>query len=279
MTAGLGLFGRQVAIEIGPEGGVGVRHTGLRVSFRVEHKASKAVSTAEIAIYNPAPTTIGALRVPGTAIRLLVGYDVPRVIFQGPPVKNGLDLQVRGPDRVFTVDAADGGRAYVGTAMNTSLTTPSTFGQVLALILAQTLWFRGYIDPSVEGISLPHGIVLQGRPAEILDRLAAAVPPLGADWFIRDNSLYIVPRGQATPEVAPLISSVQGNLIGSPTPTKEGVKVQALIDATMRPGRSFIVQSLLVNGTYVARDVTFEGDSGYEQPFYMTITGRPLGVP
>jgi hypothetical protein len=277
--AGIGLFGRQVWIEIGPEAGAGVRHSGLRVSFRVEHKASKAVNTAEISIYNPAPTTISALAIPGTVLRLLVGYDVPMVIFQGPPVKDGIELKREGADKILKVDAADGGRAYVGTTFNTSFTTPTTFGQVLALVLAETLWFRGDIDPQIEAISLPHGIVLQGRPAEIMDRLAAAALPLGADWFVRDNALYVVTRGTATAEVAPLLSSTTGNLIGSPTQTKAGCKVRALIDATMRPGRSFTVQSLLVNGLYVCKDVTFTGDSGYDSAFWMDLTGRPMGVP
>lgn len=279
MTGGIGLFGRQVWVEIGPEGGPGVRHTGLRVSFKVEHKASKAVSTAEISVYNPAPSTIAALRVPGSAIRVLAGYDVPRVMFQGPPVKDGIEYKTEGADRILKVDAADGVRAYVGTLINTSFTTPTTFGQVLALVLAQTLWFRGFIDPAIEAVALPHGIVLTGRPAEIMDRLAAAAQPAGADWFVRDHALYLVPRGQATPEAAPLISGVQGNLIGSPTPTKKGTKVRALLDASMRPGRSFVLQSLLVSGTFVCRDVSFEGDSGWDGAFYMTLTGRPLGVP
>jgi hypothetical protein len=275
----LGLFGRQAWVEIGPEGGPGVRLADLRVSFRIEHKSGKAVNTGAISIYNPAPSSIALLHVPLAAIRLLAGYDAPQVIFQGPPVKDGVELLADGPNKILKVDAADGGRAYIGTAFNLSLTTPSTFGQVLALVLAETLWARGYIDPAIEAVSLPHGIVLQGRPSEILDRLAAAAPPLGADWFVRDNALYVLPRGQATPEVAPLISSTVGNLIGSPTQTKHGCKVTALLDATMRPGRAFVVESLLVNGTFVAKDVTFIGDSGYDRDFYMQIVGRPLGVP
>lgn len=275
----VGLFGRQVAVEIGPEGGPGVRLADLRVSFKANHKASKAASTAEISLYNPSPVTIALLRAPLATIRLLVGYTpVPRVIFQGPPIKDGLELKVQGGDRILKVDAADGGRAYVGTSLNASFTTATTFGQILALILAETLWARGHILVP-EALSLPHGVVLQGRPGEVLDRLAAVVPPAGADWFVRDNALYIVPRGQATPEAAPLLSSSVGNLIGSPTQTKTGCKVRALIDATMRPGRAFIVESALINGTFVARDVVFQGDSGWDRDFYMDITGKPLGVP
>lgn len=270
-----GLFGRSVAVEIGPEGGAGVRLAELRVNFRCSHSASKAVNTAKVRIYNPAPASVGLLRAPLAAIRLLVGYDQPRLIFQGPPVKGGIELRVDGPDRVLEVDAADGGRAYASTFLQLSFATGSTFGQVLATILGQTQWARGFVDPAVESVSLPHGLVLTGRPQEALDRLAAAA---SADWFVRDNAVYVVRRGQSTPEVAPLFSATQGNLIGSPTVTKDGVKVRALLDATMRPGMAFVVQSAGVNGTYIARDVVFTGDSGWEQAFYVDITGKPAGV-
>lgn len=283
MTAGVGLFGRTVWVEIGPEGGPGVRIGDLRVSFKVKHKASKTSSTAEISIYNPSPATIGLLRAPLASVRLLAGYGgelgIPRLLFWGPPVKDGLELKVQGGDRILKVDAADGGRAYVQTLINVSIATPTTFGAVLSLVLAQTVWARGYIDPAIETISLPRGIVLLGRPAEVMDRLAVATLPLGADWFVRDNALYVVARGTSTPEVAPLISSVQGNLIGSPTQTKTGVKVCALLDATMRPGMGFVVQSALANGVYIAKDVEFTGDNGYDRDYYMDITGKPAGVP
>lgn len=274
-----GLFNRLVRVEIGPERGAGIRLGDLRVAFKVEHKASKTVSTATIRVYNAAPASAALLRAPLSVIRLLVGYDpTSKVIFQGPPVKDGIDLVVDGPDRVLQVDASDGGRAYVETFLQVSFATSTTFGQVLATVIGSTQWARGFIDPAVEAIVLPHGIVLTGRPAEVMDRLAAAALPFGADWFVRDNALYVVARGQSTPEVAPLISSTQGNLIGSPTATKSGIKVRALIDATMRPGRAFVVQSVGVNGTYICKDVTFTGDSGFDTPFWMDITGKPIGV-
>jgi len=275
-----GLFGRLVVVEIGPERGPGTRlSSDMRVGFKVEHKASKTVSTATIRIFNVSPTTVGLLNAPLSVIRLLVGYaPVAKVIFQGPPVKDGIDIIVEGPDRVLQVDAADGGRAYSDTFFQLSYTTPTTFGQVLATILAQTQWVRGQITVP-ESTTLPFGLALIGRPAEVMDRLAAAVPPFGADWFIRDNALYVVPRGSATSEVAPLLSSIQGNLIGAPQATKTGIKVKALIDATMRPGRAIVVQSSGVNGTYICKEVTFLGDSGFESPFYMQITAKPVGVP
>lgn len=276
---GAGLFGRVVAVEIGPEGGPGVRLADLRCTFKVEHKAAKSSGKATVKLYNAAPTTVALLHLPLAAIRVLAGYGIPQAIFQGNPIKDGVNLRVEGPDRILEVDAADGGRAYTSTFLQIALATPTTFGQVLALILAQTLWSRGFIDPTIEAVPLPHGIVLFGSPAAMLDRLAAAALPLQADWFIRDNAVYIVGKGQPTPEVALLISSKQGNLVGSPVATKDGVKLKALIDATMRPGRTFVLESNSINGAFIAKDVTFTGDSGWDNDFYMEITAKPPGVP
>lgn len=291
MTA-IGLFGRSVAVEFGPAGGPGLRIADLRVSFKVTYKASKGPNTGTIKIYNPAPTTVGLLQTPGTTIRLLAGYGgLPRLLFAGDPVKGGVSYQAEGADRVLEVDAADGGRAFTATHLAISFATPTTFGQVLTAILGQTLWARGYVDPSIESVQLPHGIVLLGRPAEVLDRLAASVPPAGADWFVRDGAVYLVGRGSSSPEVAPLLSATQGNLIGSAIGVKiagaggkapinnNGLRVKALIDATMRPGRSYVVEALGASGVYVARDVTFTGDSGFDRAFYMEIDGKPVGVP
>lgn len=271
----MSLFGRQVYVEIGPEGGPGIRLATLRVGFRVEYKASKGPPTATIRVFNCAPSSVALMRSEKATIRLSVGYDAPRIIFQGPAVKDGIDVKVDGGDRILVVDAADGGRAYVETFLQAGLSTASTFGQVLAIVLDQTSWARGFIDPTIESVALPHGVALVGRPAEVMDRLAAAAQGSGAEWFLRDGALYVVRRGQSTPEVALELSSTRGNLIGSPNGTKKGVKVRALIDATMRPGRAFVVDAAGVSGTYVCKDVTFSGDSGWDNEFYMDITGTP----
>jgi hypothetical protein len=273
-----GLFGRNVAVEIGVPGTPGIRVDGLRVGFKVDHKLSKAASTATIRIWNTSPATRARMLLPGSSIRLLLGYgSVSRLVFWGQPVKGGISLECDGADQVFEVDAADGGRSYAAT-INVAFRTPTNFGAVLAVVLAETQWARGQILVP-EATPLPHGIVLNARAADILDRLAAVVPPFGAQWFVRDDALYVVPKGQATPEEAPLLSSTAGNLIGSPVATKTGIKVRALIDATMRPARSFVVESKDVSGIYVAQDVTFTGDSGFANDYYMDISGKPVGAP
>ncbi len=274
------LFNRVVRVEWGVPGTQGVRLEGLRTSFRVQHTADRTPSKAVIEIYNVSRQSLIALDSPDVQVRLYAGYGtLPRLLFLGTPVRAGVSLTTQGPDRILRVECGDGLRAFTNVAISASFTTGSNFGQVLDLVLSRTGWAVGAIDPAVRAASLPSGAVLFGRPTDILDRVVGTLPAPGAVWFVRDNALYVVRRGQATPEQAPLLSVAQGNLVGSPTATVEGVKARALIDATMRPGRAFTVESARVRGVFVCRDAVFSGDSGYAQPWYMDLTGRPRGAP
>lgn len=272
-----GLFDRIVTLEIGPPGVPGVLISGLRIAFNVKHSVSGQPSKGRITVYGASPSTVGLLRTPGAVVRLRAGYEgIPKLIFQGTPVKGGIQRDIQGSEQVLSIDAADGGRAFVGSFINLTFAAPTTFGQILDTVLARTQWGKGFIN--VPLTTVMSKVVLFGRAPEILDRLARSVVP-SADWYVRDNALYMVLTGTPTPDVAPVLSSIAGNLISSPVQTKKGVRCKALLDATMRGGRQFVVQSVdaRVNGTYIARDVTFSGDS-YADPFYMVLEGRPVGA-
>lgn len=267
-----GLVNRRVALEIGVAGSPGLRFEGLRIGFRAKHFASGAPSTATVEIYNPALTTISLAQVPLASIRLSAGYEftAARQIFAGDIVKGGVRVRTQGADRVLELQAADGGAGFE-RMVTISIVTPTTVEVVLAQLLAQTLWARGLITIPTASLALPQGVTHIGSPRALLDRLCQ---PIGAVWAIRDGALSIVPKGTPVPEVAPLFSSLSGTLIGSPSPTDTGIEVTGLLDAGMRPGRKFALVSTLYNGLYTAGDVEFEGDSGWDTPFYVRVEGK-----
>ena len=55
------------------------------------------------------------------------------------------------------------------------------------------------------------------------------------------------------------------------------IAIVGLLEPSMRPGRLFVVQSRQFNGVYIARDVTFVGDSGWDVAYYVQVRGRPRG--
>lgn len=272
----MSLFGRNVAVEFQAAGGaVSTRVSDLRVSFRVAHTAERSPSKSTIKIYNTSLIPRGVISALDSEIRLFAGYSaLPRLVFRGQPTRGGVSLKTRGADKILQVDATDGGRSFARTTLRLSYTPGTPGTQLVNDILIQTGWGRGFIAPIP--LVYTSGATLVGRPSELLDDLVGSI---NADWFIRDNALYVVIRGTSTPETAPLISAAQGNLIGRPVQTREGVKFRTLLDATLRPGRLVTLASREVNGLYVIRDATFTGDSGFAAEFYVDIAARPVGAP
>jgi len=285
------IFGRTVVLDLGQAGAPGKRYNENRVAFRVDHKKGGEPSTATIQLWNPLPALLSILDAgPFPTARLLVGYGdalapaaptIPRQIYLGDIVKNGLRVSKQGPDRIVTVTCKDGGKKVQQTNLNLVFATPVTYAQVIAAAAAQAALPVGSIV--VPPTTLPHGGAFVGNMRTIFNRIARST---NTDWMIRDGVLYFAPRG--APVVlgfVPVFSATRGNLIGSPTKKDKGaVEVKALIDAGLRPGGSFVLESrspttsLPVTATYVAGDVSFIGDSGFDTPFYVQTIGHVPGV-
>jgi hypothetical protein len=274
------LLQRRVAIEFGDAGTTGRRLEGLRIAFDVKHSRSAPPSPARVQVWNLSDVSIGALQKPGAVVRLFTGYKddgVPKLIFVGNPTPTGTKVEQQGSDRIATIELRDGGSRYVSARVDKSFGSRATFAEVFeAAVSALGMPTAGPLPASTSLVTFPSGIHLAGTARDVLDDLAAAAK---AHWFIRDGVVYFLERDAGTTETAPVFSSRNGNLVGSATRTEDnGIELRALLDPAMRPGRPFRVESRGVTGNYVARDVRFIGDSGFDTPFYVEITGRPLGA-
>lgn len=277
------LFGRHVVLELGQEGAPGKRYEQLRIAFRVQHTKSPEPNTASIQMWNPNPITLGILDGPRPIVRLMVGYGdaivpdalvVPRLIFVGQPIKNGVTNEATGPDRIIKIEAQDGGRQYREARIDITIATQTTLSAVVALAAAALQLPTGVVT-LVPDVVLTQGFVAAGSARDVLDRIALAA---NADWMIRDGVLHMIPKGSPVPGKAPLFSSVAGTLIGAPIKREKGrVEIRALLDPSLRPGSPFAVVSRSINGQFIAEDVRFVGDSGFDRPFYVETIGAPPG--
>lgn len=264
------LFGRQVILQLGTEGETGKSFRDLRVGFNVKMSRSSTPNTATIKAYNVNAGTVALLQQPRAVARLLVGYDTPQLIFTGNPVKNGVTLERQGPDRILTIEAADGGRAWQEARVSIAFATETTLRQVYDEVARQMGLPAGTIRVS-EDVVFSQGLTLSGPARDVMDRIARST---SSDVFIRDGVLQLVGTGEDTGEQAVVFSTKTGNLIGAPSRKDAGVEVTALIAPALRPGRKFVVESADINGVFVAGDVEFDGDSGFAQPFYVKTTGK-----
>lgn len=267
------MFGRRVVLQIGSAGTVGKSFEGMRVSFDVKMSSTGTPNTATFEAYNLNAATVALAQKSDCVVRLLAGYDVPRQLFQGNPTKDGVRLDRKGVDTVLHIEASDGGKAYKESRLNISFTTSTTMRQVFDAVAEQTGLPLGSVKLP-ENVTFPHGITLTGPARDVLDRLAATG---GSQWYVRDGALQFTAAGDDTGEQAIVFSSDAGNLIGSPSPKDDGISIKALLAPTLRPGKVFQVQSKDYNGFYTASDVEFQGDSGFDTPFYVVATGKPRG--
>lgn len=281
----MAVFGRKVILAIGQAGADGLAFSDLRVNFKVKMSRSGTPNEATIRIWNINPVSATILDGPLPTVTLSVGYQdplappgtpaIPRIIFRGDVIQNGVTITREGPDRIMQIEAKDGGRTYQTGRITLAFPTTVTMSAVIAQIAAQLLLPIGTITV-VPDVVMTQGATYNGQARDILDGFASSV---NADWFINDGVFFFIPKGTPTPLVAPLFSSLAGNLIGTPVKKdRGGIEAVALIDASIRPGGTFVMQSNSINGTYIASDVLFTGDSGFDTPFYVIVTGKLPGL-
>lgn len=273
------MFGRVMELHFGVPGQTGRRVTGLRMAAHVEMDRSSTANRAVITVWGASDATAGAVQQEGVVVRLLAGHrdSGVRQIFTGRPIKHGVKPTLdNGNQRVLVIEATDAGVDIAGAHVTLARATASSAAAVLTDLTSQLGLPLGEVALP-DDVAWPYGVNLTGPVGDALDRIVAAT---GGDWFVRDGALYVLGAGRGVTEEASVYSTTEPlrNLVGEPTPTKEGVEVTVLCDPAMRPGRPFTVHSERVTGTYVARDVVFDLDSGFDNVFYTRVTGRPRAV-
>lgn len=276
------VFGRSVVLSIGQAGADGLALPGFRVGFEVKMSRASAPNTAAIKVWNVSALTTAVLEGPLPSCTLAVGYGfaddpapaIPLPIFRGEVKKKRMTRA--GVDRVLELECQDGGVAWQHGRVVFTTVAPTSLASLIPIAAGQVQLPTGYIAPGID-VPLPHGTHVDEPFRSLMDRIAKSTQ---STWSVIDGLLTVQPIGAPAPwPSAPLFSATGANLIGQPIRReKGGIEVRALLDPAMRPGRQFVVESLTQSGTYIAQDVRFIGDSGYDQPFYVEVIGRLPGV-
>jgi len=267
----MALFGRQVSLQYGQPGEEGVQLDKLRIGFNVKHTDSGASPKASISVWGLSPLSVGELQKPGVIVRLSAGYESPQVIFEGAPIRKGIRVERRGPERVLSIEAKGGGRQTQKARVELTWSTETTLRQVVERVASEMGVPLGVLQLP-DGVVFAGGLTVSGPASELLDRVADMA---GASWMVRDGELVFMTLGGSSGDSRVVLSAENGNLIGPPT-LKEGglVEFLALMETSLRPGKLFVARSEDYRGTYVAKEVVFTGDSGYSQEYYTRVVGR-----
>lgn len=251
-------FGRVMALVIGTAGGEARTTPGLRIAARVTYKSVRA-GEAELEIYNPAPQTIAAAQQRGAVLRLLAGYGVPELVFEGAAIRDGVMVRREGADRILSIAARTGGVQLEQARLSLSYAQGTRASDVVAEA-ARALGLPLGVVRLGEDYDLPAGFSYSGNAGELLQRLVSSA---GSTLTVRDGALQALPTGEDTGEQVALLTPQTG-LLGSPT--RRGGKKRALVELEaqlipgLRPGKRVVVESEALSGVFVARDVSFDLD-------------------
>ena len=270
---------RIVQVRVGPPGGTGRRFgdeddgtRGLDIQFTTHSGDYGRPGECSLRIFNLSDKSRRLLLDRTHVASLRVGYkgSGTRVIFDGNPAPETLNVTRAGGDWITSITLRDGGLAYDRGRVEASFRTSVTGRQVLDEILRQTGMGEGQVD--VASADWPRRYAYSGSARGALDELAKRSGPTHR-WFIRDGNLFILAASEATQETGPVFSSDNRNLVGAPEPLEgSGVRFKGMLDASVRVGRKVRLESKFITGWFKVVEASFVGDN-FGGGFYVNVKG------
>ena len=265
---------RQIFLDVGVPGSSFRRFADLRISARVRKGLEGEPNSAEIDVYNTSEDSVAATQEDGAIVRLFAGYGTPRLIFEGSINRGGATMTKRGPDRLLSIQAKDGGREFRQARINRTFDRGTTLREVFDALADETGLPLGAVEIP-EAAQLTQGVTLAGRVSDELDRLARS---LDVSISVQDQLIQVVPRDGFAPDQAIRVTSEPNgkNLIGSPAPGGDGLEVRALLDGRFLPGHRIALDSERFDGVYRVLSLEHVLDSGWDQSFYSDLVCREV---
>ena len=281
MTA---LYNRICEVEIRPASGQPVSldmsnqysTSNLRVTFSVRKTVKSSANTAEINIYNLAPTTRGNIETEGESVSLVAGYNEIRgQIYLGDIDK--ITHAKDGADIITELSCGDGLKAIKNSRLSKTympkMPKINLFEDILASMegVAKGAWniFTESDNVTQEEFErtgktkwkrlsdkFSGAFSVNGYSKKIMDEVCAAN---NLEWFIDNGVLNITDKG--VPFTEKYIISPTSGLIGSPEKTKDGVKFQSLLIPSLTVGGLVEIQSQFVNGDFRIEELNMSGDN------------------
>jgi len=247
-------------------GGDDAGSPGLRIVGKISKSNQKEPNTAEVTIYNLAPTTRSQLQQKGLRVLVEAGYREAGLarVFLGD--SRSTDHKRNDADMVTLIKCGDGERAMRYARASGSFAAGSTVGQVVQLCADAMGLGLGNVGAQLPNLQrkLFNGWTVHGAAASELERVLRAV---GYRYSVQDGQLQILAPGQSLATGVPLISPDTG-LVGSPemgSPEKAGkpaaLKFRSLLRTDVRPGGRVHLRSERYNAIFALRKTVHTFDT------------------
>jgi len=266
------LYKRKVELLVGKLGGKGVSIKDLRVKFTIDMDDSKETNTANLEIYNISQEMVGIIEEKNSSVILKVGYEDDEnlaILYIGDIVE--YEPEINGVDTITKITLKDGYIPLTKRKLSLSFKEGSNTKQILNKIISDlNLTDGGYSD--LPNFEYKQGFSFIGSPGRALDIVLSRI---GYKWTIVNNSLIITKPYETNNSSIVKFLSPQTGLLNSPKKFKQrvvnsqdegdkltnGWSIDSLIIPSIVPKSLIRVESRDVNGTFLVRSVTFDGDT------------------
>ena len=251
----------------------------LHVAFDILATRDSKPNTAKITVINLSESTRNLFSEETTGIEFWAGYgDDLGMIFRGGWHKETSIFKhyQDGQNWMTDIETGDGLKEYQDTYFDRSYSK----GTLITLVLTDIAAAMGLpvVNDFIGLDALNSGAVFSGKAHSVLDDLANEYK---FAWSIQHGSVEIVSPGMPplSDAVAVLLSPDTG-LVGRPTITKDGLEVNTLMMATIKPTRLIMVNPATVltqlgskqdaiksgiksnaSGVYIVDRIRYHGDN------------------
>lgn len=268
------LHGRRVIFEVGQPGAIGISIEGLPISFDAQYKLDGKPNQGAIAVRGAARDLYAASAEKGALVRVLAGYNTPKLVFTGNPIPRvGCSYGHDAGARVLEIQALDAGNKYATTYLDISIDGQTTALQVVKECAKQLALPIGPLPDVLGSTQFGEGFYASGKVDKVLAEVGALTD---LDFTTRDGALLAIPRNGDTGERVIVLSTQNGNLLNMQRQKDGTIQYTALLEGSLRPGRRVVFEHPDFEGEAKLRDVRHNGDPGWDTPFYTSGTARPL---
>lgn len=218
---------RVCEVLVGKQGS-GLLVRDLRIKFEIVKASDATPNTADIKIYNLAPSNEEKVKKEFDEVLVNAGYQGNQLMIFRGNIKHVYRYR-DGSDYITQILAADGDTDYRNAIMHETLAAGTTDEQLIKRAVATmpntTL---GYAE--VVGKVRRRGKVVSGNTRDVLSKYTR---DSDFSWSIQDGQLVIVPTDGVLPDEAVVIRANTG-MIGAPEVNDKGVSAKCLLNPTIK---------------------------------------------
>nr|DAN79989.1 MAG TPA: tail protein [Caudoviricetes sp.]DAO80769.1 MAG TPA: tail protein [Caudoviricetes sp.] len=246
----------------------------LHISFSIEKSTTENPNTGKVQVWNLSDTNLKILDTKDCIVELKAGYGSNRpLILIGSVVS--VITTIDSADRMTEIEVVDGRVELRDTVITISLNGTVNCKDLYQKVADDMGVSIVYAD-NLEYPTIPNGFCFVGTAKNALHKIAKCC---GHNWSIQNKILQITLQGGAITQKAYLLSSSTG-LIGIPKRisiedteskkengndikknSKTGYEIEYLMNGAISVNDIVQIQSKSVNGYFLVRKVTFDGDN------------------